>query len=543
MKKKFTAFITQARADSHPLKVPGLNQKIAAGEENSKKIQSSLMKNRDALFQLIHSMSRTEKRYFVLDARKSGKMASKYLKLFALLNGMETYDEEKLKKRFPKHLSTDKAYLYESILRSMRDYMSASSKAIQAKEKLMDARYLYERGLYEQCNQRLQAAKTIATELEDQFTLLEVNKEIYNTLFDSKSAVKPEHLQQLQEEKAKIVEAIDEELKYLDLYYRLLLEVFRDFKLQGPQQLEELEQRLPLHLLKPENKPVSAQALRRFYLCNAVYHHLKDDMEQVYHFSLKAVEWWDDYPCLKTEEFHRYIINVSNLVNTMYKTRHAPQAAGWLEKLKSEKSSKSYHNERVIFLKLSIGNLLYLLNGHQFKAAHKALPEIIEKMNKFSLKRSIVLCGNIATVNFLVGDFEACIEWTSHILKNIKTGSRQDIHRVIHIYRLISLFELAEIDQLDAALRSTQRYYDNIGLPAKAFEHQVLKRLKMVFRAPLYEVKKSLMELHAFLQTELNQSPSTLGAEELLIWTARRLNLSSRQVVKPDHPLSPNGAF
>lgn len=501
------------------------------------------MKNRDALFQLIRSMSRTEKRYFVLDARKSGRVASKYLKLFDLISSMENYNEEKLKKHYNRNLSTDKAYLYEAILRSMRTYMSASSKAIQVKEKLMDARYLYERGLYDQSSRRLQAAKALATELEDQFSLLEVNKEIYATLFDSKTAVLPEHLEHLQQEKTEIVKAIDEELKYLDLYYQLLLEVFRDFKWPDPKRLSELEHRLPLYLLKPEHQPRSAQALRRYYLCNAVYHHLKGDLDKVYHYSLKAVQWWDDHPTLKSEEFHRYIINVSNLVNTMYKTHRAPQAAQWLSKLKSEKSSKSYHNERVIFLKLSIGNLLYLLNGHQFEAAKDALPEIIEKMNKFGLRKSIVLAGNIATVNFLVGDFAGCLEWTNHIIKNIKTGSRQDIHRIVRLYRLISLFELGEIDQLDAGLRSTQRFYENMQLPSSAFESQVLRRLKQVFRAPVCEAKEKMKVLQSYLKEELQKSSSTLGAEELLLWTARHLGKSSREEVKPDKPLAANGAF
>lgn len=501
------------------------------------------MKNRDALYQLIQSMSRTEKRYFVLDARKSGRLSSKYLKLFDILNGMDHYNEARLKKHFPKNLSTDKAYLYEAILRSMRNYMSASSKAIQVKEKLMDARYLYERGLYEQSSRRLEAARVLATELEDQFSLLEVNKEIYATLFDSRAAVLPEHLEQLQQEKAGIVNAIDEELKYLDLYYQLLLEVFRDFKLQDPARLSELENRLPLHLLLPQNQPRSAQALRRFYQCNAVYHHLKGDMEKVYHYSLKAVQWWDDHPTIKKEEFHRYIINVSNLVNTMYKTRHAPKAVQWLDKLKSDKSSNTYHNERVIFLKLSIGNLLYLLNTHQFEAAHKTLPEIIEKMNKFGLKKSIVLSGNIATVNFLVGDYEACLEWTAHILNEIKTGSRQDIQRIIRLYRLIAFWELGEIDLLDAGVRSTQRYFSTCQIPEDAFECQLLRRLKALFRAPVYEVKKQFEDLHNYLLEVLQQQPSTLGVEELIIWTSRHLGHSSRQVIKPNKPLSANGTF
>lgn len=502
------------------------------------------MRNQDSLFQLIQSMSKTEKRYFVLDARKSGKMASRYQKLFDMLNKMDNYDDELLKKYFPKNLSSDKAYLYESILRSMRDYMSASSKAIQAKEKLMDARYLYERGLYEQSNQRLQAAKAIAESLEDQFTLLEVNKEIYATLFDRKSAVLPVHLKQLHEEKADIFKAIDEELKYLDLYYRLLLEVFMDFNLLNSERLAELEQHLPLQLLSEENKPSSAQALRRFYLCNAVYYNLTGDLEKVYSYSLKAVQWWDEHSILKEEEFHRYIINVSNLVNTMYKTPHAPQAKHWLEKLKSEKSSKSYHNERIIFLKLSIGNLLYHLNEHQFDAAKKTLQEIIEKMNKFGLKKSIVLTGNIVTVNFLVGDYEACNDWIEIIIKNIKTESRQDIHRIIRIYRLIAYYELGEIDLLDAGFRSTKRYFDSLGLPANSFEMKVLKQLKLIFQAPFSQIKEAVTGLQALLNEELNARVPPLGAEELLIWTNKYVKTSGgRQVVKFDKPLTANSTF
>ena len=164
-------------------------------------------------------------------------------------------------------------------------------------------------------------------------------------------------------------------------------------------------------------------------------------------------------------------------------------------------------------------------------------------MNKFGLKKSIVLAGNIATVNFLVGDYEACVEWTGHIMKNIKTGSRQDIHRIIRIYRLISYFELGEIDLLDAGIRSTQRYYANCQLPDEAFENQVLRHLKSLFRAPVYEVKKRYEALHIFLQDTLERNASTLGVEELLIWTSRHLSSSGRQVVKADRPLSTNGSF
>ncbi len=73
------------------------------------------MRSKEDLFQLVQAMSKSEKRYFVLDAKKSGRTDSRYLNLFDAINDMEDYDEEPLKKRYAANLSSDKAYLNEDI--------------------------------------------------------------------------------------------------------------------------------------------------------------------------------------------------------------------------------------------------------------------------------------------------------------------------------------------------------------------------------------------------------------------------------------------
>ena len=95
------------------------------------------MRGKDDLFHLIKAMSKSEKRYFTLDAKKSGKEGAKYLSLFQMINGMDEYNEAKLKTKIKKNLSSDKGYLYEAILRSMRDYRSAKSRAAQIKERII----------------------------------------------------------------------------------------------------------------------------------------------------------------------------------------------------------------------------------------------------------------------------------------------------------------------------------------------------------------------------------------------------------------------
>jgi hypothetical protein len=486
------------------------------------------MRSKEDLFHLVQAMSKSEKRYFVLDAKKSGRTDSRYLSLFDAINEMDDYDEEPLKKRFAANLSSDKAYLYEAILRSMRDYRSQSSKAAQVKERLMDARYLYERGLYDQSTERISEAKAMAAELEDQFTLLEINREEQVSLFDRRAKVQLEHIVKLNEERERTLKAIDEELKYLDLYYRLLLEVFKEFNLKDEKSIESLKSRLPIELLEERNKPQSAQAIRRFYQCNAVFFNLMSDLEKVYQYSLKAVNWWDKFPSLKEEEFHRYIINVSNLVNTCYKIDgYFHVAQEWFERLKTEKSSVSLHNQKVIFQYLSLSKLLYHLNRNEFIDASKLLPEIIEGMNKFGLKKNIALVGNVATVYFLVGDYQNCVKWVDNIIKTMKNSGRLDIQRIIRLYKIISLQELDEFEQVDLEMRSSNRFYKLNEKENASFEEAVLNvYLKQIFNAPLNELKPAYRNLRQYL-AEIKQQPNAenlLGVDELIIWVESKLN-------------------
>ncbi len=485
------------------------------------------MRSKDNLFHLIKAMSKSEKRYFVLDAKKSGRDASRYLSLFESLSGMEDLDEEKLKAKFAKNLSSDKAYLYEAILRSMRDYRSPSSKAAQVKERLMDARFLYERGLYDQSTQRIMEAKAMARELEDQFTLLEINKEEQVSLFDRRAKVELEHIEKLDRERESNLEAIEEELKYLNLHYRLLLEVFREFNLKDENSIRELKKRLPIELLTEENKPKSPQALRRYFLCNAAYFNLIGERRKVYHYFLETAKWWDGYGAFKEEEFYRYINDVSNLVNICNQIEeYFPVGKQWLEKLKHEESGTSFHNQKNIFLRLSIANLLHLLNQGEFDQAHKLLPEIIDGLNKFGLKKSIPLVGNITTVYFLVGDYKNCIKWASHIIESMKTSGREDIQRVIRLYKVIANFELDELEAAEADIRSTQRFYKQLGLKKEEFENEVLNVfVKKIFNAPLSEVKATLVDFKKYLD-EVKSRPKAgnlLGVEELSIWAERKL--------------------
>ena len=137
-------------------------------------------KGREDLFHLIQSMSKSEKRYFKMESKKAGNKTSNHVKLFDAINNLEEYDEEVLKKKlrkekFIQHLSAEKRYLYQAVLRSIRNFRGDQSIFAQIKTMVVDANYLLERALYDQAENILDKAQKLAEKIDDTVSLLEIN--------------------------------------------------------------------------------------------------------------------------------------------------------------------------------------------------------------------------------------------------------------------------------------------------------------------------------------------------------------------------------
>ncbi len=101
----------------------------------------------DALFQLIHTMEKSEKRNFKLYVtRNSSTEDLKIIQLFDALDKMNEYDEEILLRKSPaikkQQLSNIKAHLYKQILASLRLLKTNENIHLQLHEQLDYARLL-----------------------------------------------------------------------------------------------------------------------------------------------------------------------------------------------------------------------------------------------------------------------------------------------------------------------------------------------------------------------------------------------------------------
>jgi hypothetical protein len=140
---------------------------------------------KDSLFALVKSLTKSEKRQFKLFVGRLGVNAdSKFLSLFTLLDKSNSYTEKQILKSTDiqkKQLANIKAHLYKQILISLKMNPVHQNIRSQIREQLDFASILYHKGLYKQSLKILDKAKELAVNHEEKnlaYEIVELEKVI-----------------------------------------------------------------------------------------------------------------------------------------------------------------------------------------------------------------------------------------------------------------------------------------------------------------------------------------------------------------------------
>lgn len=473
------------------------------------------MRSKEDLFKLIQSMSKSEKRYFTLDAQKSSSKGSKYLELFKAINGMETYDESILKEKFPKNLSTDKAYLYEAIMRSMRDFNSSKSISARIKEMIQDAKYLYERGLYDQCEHRLQDARVLAEDIDDQLALLEINREERSLAWISRSDY-DKKIEELISEKDSVLTAIFDFFKYADISSELML-VFKKGATNGRKEaLQSIFKHMDQELLSK-----SPRTMRKYYMSLGIFHRMNGNAQECIQNFSKVVDLWEAHPNLKSEEYFKYVSDVSNLLNIQGSMANFDQFPDLISRLEHIENV-NFHLQGFIFQRVSLYKLMHLINtgkDHDIETLEK---EIENGLNTYiiNIASRIALMFNTAMLLFIDERYASCCKWCKDIIKKAKNVNRKDVQDAAYLLSLLASVEYLEVEDVEKEIRNTERYFQSFtSLPDYQSIKDILDLVKKIVNAPILERKSRFNELITFIKSHhaKNTNFIPLGLDELVL--------------------------
>ncbi|WP_235954297.1 C1 domain-containing protein [Limnovirga soli] len=424
----------------------------------------------DALFQLIRSLEKAEKRHFKLYIkRSSGNDDLKIIHLFDALDKMVEYDEKTLLKKLPNitkpQLANLKSHLNKQLLASLRLLKSTENVDLQLSEHLDYARLLYNKGLKLQSLKILEKAKELAKANHKYNFLAQVislEKKI-ETLHITRSSL--EKTANLSSEATEISGHIERVTRLSNL--ALLL--YRWYVKNG--HARNLDDEADIRKFFKANLPDQPEAITNFYEKLYLYQSycwyafIRQDFLMYYRYSHKWIELFDAEPLMISVETGHYVKGMHNLLNAHFDLRNYTRFANTLRKFEAfshTPAATQHDNFRIhTFVYINSARINQHLMMGTFKEGLLHVPEIEEKLKEYELyidkHRVLVFNYKIATLYFGSGDYETSIDYLQKII-NGPVDLRIDLQCYARLVHLIAHYELGNMDILEYLIKSVYRF-------------------------------------------------------------------------------------
>jgi hypothetical protein len=275
------------------------------------------MKDSDALYELVHSLSKNEKRYFKLYCSGlSGRQSSIYLLLFGLLEKQKSHDPVLLKQSIKnssvlKNLSAEKNYLYHLILDSLLAYNREQPEQ-KMRTLVNKAQLLFDKGLIRSSSRLLLSAKKMAAQYRNKGLLLEIIS-IQSKQFVHLRDVKL--MKEYADEKDTIGREILNENRYSEILAQLVNYSLDTNYMRDPEQLAKLDELMKNELMQNENMAISLQAKLLFYNIRSIYHYLVKPGGPMPENNKRMLELFNAHPDYTSINLNDYLSTIANFVS------------------------------------------------------------------------------------------------------------------------------------------------------------------------------------------------------------------------------------
>jgi hypothetical protein len=434
----------------------------------------------DELFQLIKSLTPSEKRYFKVYASKHviGK-SNHYEKLFDAMDALpddKDYDEAAFKrslrgKSYGKNLSDEKSHLREILLKSMRMYHAERTSKGRLVEMIHEISFLYSKGFVRQCHQQIERAMDYAEANEQHEEMLVLN-DFLMKLYRENQAAMPFSVRDMeQREKALLNKiAVTREAVFLRMKITDI-----DAKRQWKERAEEA--RFYMHRAEELASTDRLSMRASMVLLNSRQTFLIRHGH--YQQSLDISEAWlernSSLPLLPDTMADSFKLVMANYMMCAMHCERFDLLPDGISRLKQCRSS--FEKEEADTFRLSTQyELIYLLNTGQFEGAAKVLHDIetgLKKYHRFiPADQMVTFRFNMALCYFLRKQYSECTDQL-HALHAL-SGREKRYEYTTAMGRTMEWMcqsSLGQHEILDSSLRSLKRYFAERNMEHEFFDH------------------------------------------------------------------------
>ena len=493
----------------------------------------------DPVYDLVHSMSRMEKRYFNINTQSiknnKGKVPDYYI-LFEILDKMKIYDKDKAEQKLLQKLGKEKfsnftvkkIELYDVLMKSLRNYSYKQTKksADYIKILIRDANFLFKRGLYKDAKRHLNDARKLAEKCGDTLSLIEINRFEREYLRMNRSLDMEERLPILHEEEEKLIDDLKMESELICNYDLLTNQRIKNTSLVGKESIDQFKSDYK-HLHKIDPNSISKIAQRFLWSCLCDYYFLLRENTAMVNVRQLHFEWWKNNELWRKQYPHYYIISLSNLLGTYSRVKDYdkfPEIINAIEKIEPN----NQHESAVRFHRLMVYHQIYFMNKGLLNEACNLSKRIEKGIKNHKLNEGvqIALIFNTIVAFFINERYKECIEWINFFkpFEKIERGKQQV--QFVQILKVISFFELDDFDEIEHAVKSIKRYFiDFFKMSETDFELIILELLKEFYEAIPSRRKQILEKIKHDIKL-IQSTPETkrqIGMEELTLWVEYKL--------------------
>lgn len=466
---------------------------------------------KDALFVLVKSLSKSEKRQFKLYVGRLGvNTDAKFLALFNLLDKMKVYDEKAIldsgivKKT---QLSNLKAHLYKQILVSLRLNPVNQTIRLQIREQLDFATILYQKGLYKQSLKILDKVKAVAIENEEKniaYEIVELEK-IIETQYITRSI--PDRADELaiQAKELSAQNVMTSKLSNLSLQlYGMMLKVGY---VRNDEDYQKVKQYFEAHLPKYNLEKLGFREKLWLYKAHLWYSFLIQDFLSCYKYSSKWVDLF--YENVEMIYLNPVFFLKGNhyLLESLFFVKYSSQFKSTLERLEdileSDRFPKNDNINSLAFLYVNFNKLnLHFLEGtfenglYLVKIVEYGINKHRERIDEHHI---MVFYYKIACLYFGVGDNRKCIHYLKKIINNKNLRMREDLMCFARVLSLVAHYEAGMDYHLEVQLKSTYKFLLKMN-ELHAVQKEMIKFLRNLGNIYPHELKAEFRKLYEQLK-------------------------------------------
>lgn len=476
------------------------------------------MKPSNELFDLIKSLSKSEKRFFKLQSSlQSGD--KNYVRLFDCIDRMEEYDEEQIKKlfkgeKFIKHLPSEKNHLYKLILKSLRSYYSDTSVSSMLKQEIKNIEILYNKALFDECNKFLVRAKKLAIKYEKfyyHFELINWEKTLLEEAFENGQFTIDIDALIIEEQ-----EVIDK-LRNLAEYHVLYSKINYVFRSGGYVRTEEnraiVDEIVNHPLIKGKNTALSKRAATICYYTQGFCNMANGDNETAFEKFTKVKSILDDAPHLRADLSKRYVRTKANMINCLIDKKNFEQAREMIAKLRSltEEDGFQYTDvQAAIFKNAGLAELELYHHSGDFNSGVVAAEEIMkglaEYQGKIQKENELSFFYQFSYIYFGAKQYNKALYWINKVLNDNENNLRQDLYSYARLFNLAIHYELNNFDLLEYTIKSTSRYLQKRERDFP-LEKVIIEYFKKIIKNQTPTDRKKQLELFRNELVELLKEP------------------------------------